>query len=61
MLYCIVMRRDAFVLCLLITLSIIYFDLFFYNGFEITEKYGLEIQKALFGIESNTANAQFND
>jgi hypothetical protein len=55
------MRKDALFLCLLITLSLIYFDLFFYNGFEITEKYGLEIQKVLFGIESNTANAQINE
>ena len=55
------MRREVSALCLLIALAIVYFDLFFYNGFEITEKYGLEIQKALFGIESNTANAQFND
>ena len=55
------MRREVSALCLLIALAVAYFDLFFYDGFEITEKYGSEIQKLLFGIESNTANAQVND
>ena len=56
------MRREALALCLLIAISILYFDLMFYHGFEITEKYGSEIQKALFtNIDTSNANAQIND
>ena len=52
------MRREALALCVLIAISILYFDLMFYNGFEITEKYGLEIQKILLGnTDSSRANA----
>jgi hypothetical protein len=55
------MRREALALCLLITISILYFDFMFYNGFEITGKYGSEIQKVLFGIDTSRANAQISD
>jgi len=55
------MRKEAVVLSLLIAFSILYFDLIFYNGFEITEKYGSEIQKVIFGIDSTQADAQIND
>jgi hypothetical protein len=55
------MRKEAVVLSLLIAFSILYFDLIFYNGFEITEKYGSKIQKVIFGIDSTQADAQIND
>ena len=55
------MRKEALALYLLIAASIVYFDLIFYNGFEITEKYGSEIKKVLFGIDSSRANAQISD
>ena len=55
------MRKEALALCLLIAGSIVYFDLIFYNGFEITEKYGSEFQKVIFGIDSSRANAQISD
>jgi hypothetical protein len=46
------MRKEAVALSLLIAFSILYFDLIFYNGFEISEKYGSEIQKVLLGINN---------
>ena len=51
------MRKEALALSLLIAFGILYFDLMFYNGFEITEKYGSEIQKGLLGIKNIKATA----
>jgi hypothetical protein len=55
------MIREAVALCIMISLSILYFDLMFYNGFEITERYGSEIKKILLGIDTSEANAQISD
>jgi len=51
------MKREGIALCLLIAAPVVYFDLIFYNGFEMTEQCGSQIQKILFGIDSSTAIA----
>ena len=56
------MRKEALGLSLLIAISILYFDLVFFHGYVIAEKYGSEIQKTFFRtIDKSKANAQITN
>jgi hypothetical protein len=56
------MKKEALALCVLIAISVLYFDIIFYHSYLISEKYGSEIQRAILGnINNNRVNAQVND